>query len=99
MLVDDDGCANRLCLRVRQSEPQVHAVCREIGTDSGTLVMITEPANECDFRAKMCRRYQRRCDVSSRLSLPPMDAALVVCRGSINVEQIIDRGAADSDHI
>ena len=51
---------------------------REVGADKRTILLITEPANECNPRPKSCCSHQRRCDVSSGLPLARLDPALIV---------------------
>ena len=49
---------------------------REVRADKRTILLITEPTNECDPRPKSRGSYQCGCDVSSELLLARPDAAL-----------------------
>jgi hypothetical protein len=64
---------------------QIHPVCREVGADKRTVLLITEPANERDPGPKDRSSNQRGCDVSTGLPLTCLDSALVVGLTGIDI--------------
>jgi hypothetical protein len=74
-------------------------VRREVGPDHRAILSITKPADERDTRTKSRGSDQRRCDVSSRLSLARLNAAFIVRQRGVHVEQVINRNAADPNQV